>query len=149
MPGTNSALTLTEASEAELESCLARFHPSLAQLLRGARSKLRSLLPPSVEKLQDRKDGLAIEFAPSDAAPAFASITAHARWVTLRFASELNLPDPTSRLQRRGSRVLGIRIESMSTFDAPDVRALIAAAAERSRESFGNGTIQNAPAPHG
>ncbi len=119
--------------QAQLESFIKKFNPSVAADARAALKRMRALVPGAVELVYDNYNALAIGFAPSErASEAVISIAVFPRWVTLCFLqSGPKLKDPKRLLKGSGSRVRSIPLTSAAELDTAPIRALIAEALER------------------
>ncbi len=116
---------------ARLATFLGRYERAIAAQGRAALAKLRKLLPGALELVYDNYNALVIAFAASERQQdIIVSIALYPRWVTLFFWRGASLDDPTKRLTGSGSQVRGIRLASAADLDAPDVRMLIAQAAD-------------------
>jgi hypothetical protein len=115
--------------ERQLAGFLARYRPDVARVARGARAKVRSLLPGALELVYDNYNALAIGYGPSErASDAIVSIAVYPRWVSLFLLRGATLADPKGILKGAGRRVRHIVLDGPHTLDRADVRALVRAA---------------------
>jgi len=115
---------------------IAKYDPSIAKIVRPARSKLWRMLPAAVELVYDNYNALAIAFGPTEgASDAIVSLAVYPRWVLLYFIRGAKLSDPKKLLQGSGNRGRHITLEGADDLDRPDVRALV------------NAAIREAPVP--
>jgi hypothetical protein len=118
------------ATEARIESFVAKYTPAIAAQLRDARKRLRARFPRGVEMVFDNYNALVFGIGPTDKSrDAFISIAGYPRWVTLFFLDGASLHDPEGLLQGDGKQVRGIRLRTPQDIDSPAVGALVAQAA--------------------
>ena len=116
-------------AEQRLDVFIDRFSPQVASLARAALRKMERRLPGATRLVYDNYNALAIGFGPNErASDAVFSIAVFPRWVSLFFFHGTELSDPHQRLKGSGNRIRHIVLESAADLDAPDVRALMAAA---------------------
>lgn len=114
---------------AQLAGFIARYDPPVQKVAKAALTKLRRLLPGSVELVYDNYNALAIGFSPSErASDVVASIALYPRWVSLFFMGGARLADPKKLLKGSGTKVRHIVLESAAVLDSPGVKALFRAA---------------------
>jgi len=120
--------------EKQLAGFIGKFAPERAAEIRAARRKMRALLPHATELVYDNYNFFVIGYGPN-AEPSLSifSIAAQASGVALCFLQGAGLPDPMKRLRGSGNVVRNIQLESTSTLDEPEVRALIDAALARAK----------------
>jgi len=117
--------------EKQLAGFIAKFTPEMATLIRGARKKMRGRLPNAVELVYDNYNFFVIGYGPSEKASlAIFSLAAQAKGLSLCFLQGAGLPDPKGLLRGSGNVVRSIRLESATTLDRAEVRALMKAALE-------------------
>ena len=120
--------------EKQLAGFIAKFTPEVGALIRSTRRKMRERLPRATELVYDNYNFFVIGFGPNERpSEAIFSIAAHAKGVSLCFLQGAGLPDPKGLLRGSGRVVRNIRLESATTLDKPEVRALIQAAIERAK----------------
>ena len=118
-----------KSPERRLAEFIAKFSPEVARVARGARTKVRELLPGAFELVYDNYNALALAFGPTErTSEVILSITLYPRWVSLFFARGARLPDPKKVLRGSGSQIQHVVLEPLSVLDSPPVRALIKAA---------------------
>jgi hypothetical protein len=114
-----------QSAERQLNAFLARFDPAIARVARGARAKLRRLLPGALELVYDNYNALAIAFGPTDrASDAIMSIAVFPRWVSVFFMRGAKLPDPDGLLEGSGKQARHIVLSGPAVLDLPGVKAL-------------------------
>jgi len=117
---------------AQLAAFMSRYSPDVAAVAKAALARMRKRMPGAVELVYDNYNALVIGFSPSErASDAIFSIALYPRWVNLFILKGAGLPDPHCLLKGNGKQVRSIVLEGASTFDRPEVEALIAAALER------------------
>jgi len=120
--------------ERQLAGFIAKFTPETARLIRGARKKMRSLIPQALELVYDNYNFFVIGYGPSEkASEAILSLAAQAKGVSLCFLQGAGLPDPNGLLQGSGNVVRSIRLESAASLDQPAIRQLMKTALARAR----------------
>jgi len=118
----------------QLEKFLAKYAPTIVAQAKKALGKMRKLVPGAVEMVYDNYNALVIGFAPGDRpSEALFSIVLYPRHIGLCFIQGKGLPDPAKRLQGGGKQVRWIRLQSPTTLDEPEVRALINVALHRAK----------------
>ena len=121
-------------AEKQLSAFIAKFSPDVAKVIRGARSKMRALLPGATELVYDNYNFFVIGYGPNEKASlAIFSIAAQAKGVSLCFLQGAGLPDPSGRLKGSGNVVRSISLPGATTLDEPAVRALIQVALARAK----------------
>jgi len=120
--------------ERQLAGFIAKFTPETARLIRGARKKMRSLIPHALELVYDNYNFFVIGYGPSErASEAIFSLAAQAKGVSLCFLQGAGLPDPNGILRGTGNVVRSIRLESAASLDQPEIRQLMKAALVRAK----------------
>ena len=113
------------------------YTPTVANIARGALTRLRRQVPGAVELVGDRYTGLVIGFSPTERpADATLGIVLYPRWVTLFFLRGAKLRDPKRLLEGSGTVVRHLTLHDPTLLDDPDVRALVAQAREQARVAF-------------
>ena len=113
----------------QVASFIAKFDPTIARIVRAARSKLRARYPSAHELVYDNYNALAIGYAPSErTSEAFVSLAVFARGVNLYFIQGRKLADPKGLLQGEGSQGAFVRVESAAVLDGKDVIGLLESA---------------------
>jgi hypothetical protein len=114
---------------AQLTAFIARFEPAVATVIRGARTRMRRILPTAHELVYDNYNffviGYCASLRPSDC---IVSIAAAANGVGLSFYHGADVPDPQHLLQGSGKQNRFIRLATADVLDQPAVRALISSA---------------------
>ena len=126
---------MTESTPAkQLASFIDKFDPTVATLIRGARSAMRKRLPTALELVYDNYNFFVIGYAPTErASDCIVSLAAAANGVILSFYYGATLPDPHGLLLGEGKQNRFVRLASPATLSEPGVEALIAAAVKQSR----------------
>lgn len=123
-----------EATEAQLESFIARFAPEIAERVRAARAVLRQRLPGATELAYDNYNALAIGYGPGDrTSEAVFSLAVYPRNILLYFLPGVGLPDPEGLLQGEGKVGRYVCLKAVEMLDEPQIIALIDAALDRAR----------------
>ena len=118
----------------QLAGFIAKFDPSIAKLLRSARSALRKRFPTAIEQVYDNYNFLAIGFCTTErTSDCFVSLAANAKGVALSFYYGAQLPDPDRILQGTGKQNRFVRLDRATTLNTPAVKALLAAAAAHAK----------------
>ena len=116
-------------AEADLETFVGRYLPTIAALGRAAIKRLRVRFPGCDALVYDNYQALAIGYSPDGKTKsAFISVVLYPRWVNLFFLQGASLRDPSLLLKGTGSAVRQIRLDRAEDLDSPALRALIAAA---------------------
>ena len=116
----------TDSPNKQVAGFIARFDPAVAKLARGARTKLRKLLPTAFELVYDNYNALAIGFGPTErTSEAIVSVAVYARGVNLYFIRGASLPDPDGLLEGDGNQGRFMRLTNASQLDDPKVIALV------------------------
>ena len=115
------------SAEAQLDTFLARFTPSVEAQARAALARMRARVPGAVELVYDNYNALAIAFGANEKLSGVVfSVALYPRWVSLFFARGTELSDPHGLLQGSGNKIRHIVLTDMALFDDPAVDALIA-----------------------
>lgn len=129
MKRNRSAAGSAVSSAKQVAAFIAKFDPTIARLVRSARTALRKRLPTAVELVYDNYNALAIGWGPNErASEVIVSLGIFARGVSLYFTHGAKLPDPQKLLQGSGNQGRFIRLESVAQLDQPAVTALLRAA---------------------
>ena len=116
---------------------IAKFDPSVARVVRSARSVLRKRFPTAVELVYDNYNALAIGYSTSDrVSDVLFSLAVYPRWVDLYFMNGRSLPDPHGLLRGSGKKGAFVRLDDLSVLDQASVKSLIAAALQYSSSSL-------------
>ena len=111
--------------------------PADQKLIRAVRKAMRRRLPTAHELVYDNYNFFVIGYGPTERpSDAILSVTAAANGVGLCFLHGAKLPDPQKVLRGSGKQTRFIRLEPAAVLARPEVRALVAAAVERSRTPF-------------
>ena len=130
-----------ETAERQVARFMARYAPEVVRVAKGARQRVRALLPGAVEIVYDNYNALAIGFGPSErASEAIVSLALYPRWVSLFLLRGKGLPDPHKLLRGSGSRVRHIVLESAEVLDRAPVKALVRAAVAASPKPIAPGS---------
>ncbi len=121
--------------EKQVAEWIARVAPEKATFFRAARRKMRALLPTATEVVYDYRTFVVISYAPGDKGyeAAMGLSTKAAKGLSLFFGEGATLPDPHKLLRGGGKLVRGIELESMATFDRPELKELIKIAISRAK----------------
>jgi hypothetical protein len=112
--------------EAYLEKAIDRHRPEVAKTARAGLKKLRTRFPGARLPVYERRQLLAIGFAPAERGGPVFSLVLYPRWVRFFFFEGVALDDPEGRLEGAGNQVRSIRLdESAAIFDEPYIRTLI------------------------
>lgn len=121
--------------ERQVAQFIARYDPAVARVARAARTKLRRLLPGTLELVYDNYNALAIGWSPTErASDVIASIALYPRWVSVFLMKGARLRDPEGVLRGSGSRVRHVVLEEATLLDRPALRKLLKAATALSPE---------------
>jgi hypothetical protein len=108
-------------AEAELASFIAKFEPSVAELIRDCREQLRSILPTANELVYDNYNFFVIGYCSSErASDCIVSIAAAANGVGLSFYYGAALPDPAGILEGSGKQNRFIRLRDVGKLREPE-----------------------------
>lgn len=118
--------------QAQLETFLAKYDPTIVAQAKKALKTLRKLVPGAVQMVYDNYNALVIGFGPEERpSDAVFSLVLYPRYIGLCFLQGKHLPDPAKRLRGNGNQVRWIRLESPATLDEPEVHELITVALNR------------------
>jgi len=121
------------APEVELQAYIDRLDPKNQKLMRSVRAALRKRFPTAHELAYDYSSHVVIAYSSTDrAVDAILAIDGRDDGVRLYFMHGPQLPDPKGLLLGKGSQVRFVQVEAASQLARPDVKALIAAAVEKS-----------------
>lgn len=123
----------SESPAKQLAGFIAKFDPSIAKLVRAARTVLRKrFFPTAIELVYDNYNALAVGFSPSErTSEVIVSLAVYASGVILYFMYGAHLPDPQQLLEGSGKQGRFIRLDDLSVLDKPAVKALLRAAMNR------------------
>src|SRR5438093_13769070 len=106
-----------------LDAFIDAYTPTVANIARGALTRLRKQVPGAVELVGDRYAGLVIGFSPTERpADATLSIVLYPRWVNLFFLRGAALRDPKRILEGSGSVVRHLTLHDPAVLDERDVQ---------------------------
>ena len=127
------AATRPPSASARVAGFIARFDPSVARIVRSARTMLRKRMPTAIELVYDNYNALAIGFSSTDrTSDVIVSLAVYARGVNLYFIYGASLPDPDRALEGQGTQGRFVRLPDAARLDDPAVKALLHAAIEDS-----------------
>ena len=125
------------SAESQLKTFIDKFEPKNRTLLRGVRRALRKRFPTAYELVYDNYNFFVIGFSPTERpSDAILSMVGGPKGVSICFIWGKQLPDPNRLLSGGGSQVRFLRLDGPLTLSKPAVKALIAAAVERSSAKF-------------
>jgi hypothetical protein len=120
-----------------LDAFIDAYTPTVANIARGALTRLRRLVPGAIELVGDRYTGLVIGFSPTERpADAPLGLVLYPRWVTLFFLRGATLRDPKRLLEGSGKVVRHLTLHDPTLLDDRYVQALVAQAREQARVAF-------------
>jgi hypothetical protein len=123
----------TRTPEAELRSYIDRLDPSNQKLMRSVRAAMRKRFPTARELAYDYSSHVVIGYSPTEhGIDAVVAIDGRADGVRLYLMHGPQLPDPKGLLQGSGKMARFVQVDAARTLAHPDVKALIAAAVDRS-----------------
>ena len=112
--------------ETQVVQFIDKFEPSLARLVKSARSVLRKRHPTAIELVYDNYNALAIGYSTTErTSDVIMSLAVYARGLNLYFMYGRSLKDPKQLLQGNGKQGAFVRLNSISDLDDPGVKALI------------------------
>src|SRR5882762_8815083 len=124
--------------EKQLSGFIAKFEPAMAARIRAVRKVMRRRVPNAIELVYDTYHFFVIGYGPNERpSDAIFAIAAQAKGVGLCFLQGAKLPDPAGVLKGSGNVVRSIRLESVTTLDRPEVRALMKTALENAKVPMG------------
>jgi hypothetical protein len=120
-------------AEAQLESYFSKYEPSIIELGKALRAKLRARLPGLFEivYVYESQSSLVISYSPTERGyEGLCSIALDPRGVNLHFGqgAQLSKSDPKKLLQGRGKTVRHVVLTSVADFDRAEIEVLMAAA---------------------
>jgi hypothetical protein len=123
----------TSDTESRLATCIAKFEPATARLIRDCRKRLRAIFPTANEIVYDNYNFFVIGYSPTlRPSHTIVSLAAAANGVGLSFYRGATLPDPTGVLLGSGKQNRFVRLPTANVLGQRAVKALIAAAIEQS-----------------
>jgi hypothetical protein len=112
--------------EAYLDKAIDRHRPDVATTARAGLKKLRPRFPGARLTVYERRQVLAIGFAPAERGGPVFSLVLYPRWVRFFFLEGVALDDPEGRLAGAGNQVRSIRLdERAAILDEPYIRTLM------------------------
>jgi|GEM_PF-3393826 len=125
----------TPSSDAHFIALLSRFPADIVALVEQSLSKLRHVIPYSHEVIYEYAHSIVASLGMSEKGyEAIVALAILPDAVKLYF--DRSLPDPKRLLEGSGSKVRSVMLGTASDLDDADIKALIAAALERSGASF-------------
>lgn len=128
---------MSETADKQLKGFIAKFDPSMSQLIRECRAALRKRFPTANELVYDNYNFFVIGYCtterPSDCV---VSLAANAKGVGLSFYRGSSLPDPHGLLQGSGSQNRFIRLGGADTLSRPEILELLEAAEAQASPRF-------------
>jgi hypothetical protein len=112
----------------KLDAAIDRHLPDVRDVARAGLKKLRARFPGARQLVYERRQALAIGFAPAERGSAVFSLVLYPRWVRFFFLEGVVLDDPEGRLEGSGSQVRSLRLDNAAILDDPYVRGLMAQA---------------------
>jgi len=113
-------------ASAYLEKAVERYSPAVAAAGRAALKKGRTLFPGARQLVFERRQSLAIGFAPAERGMPVFSVVLYPRWVRFFFLEGVALDDPEGRLEGSGNQVRSIRVdEDAAILDDRYIRGLM------------------------
>ena len=117
----------------QLTAFIAKFDPSVAKLVRSARSILRKRFPTAIELVYDNYNALAIGYSTSErVSDVLFSLAVYPRWIDLYFMKGRSLPDADGLLRGSGKQGAFVRLDDLSLLDHAAVKMLLEAAVRNS-----------------
>jgi hypothetical protein len=117
----------------QLTAFIAKFDPSVAKLVRSARSVLRKEFPTAIELVYDNYNALAIGYSTSErVSDVLFSLAVYPRWIDLYFMNGRSLPDPNGLLRGSGKKGAFVRLDDLSMLNDAAVKMLLDAAVRNS-----------------
>jgi hypothetical protein len=130
---TSSKAQPKDSPAKQVAGFIAKFDPTVAKLVRSARSILRKRFPTAIELVYDNYNALAIGYSPTEkTSDVLFSLAVYPRWIDLYFMYGRSLPDPDKLLQGSGNQGAFVRLDDASVLDRPSIKALIDAAIRHS-----------------
>jgi len=124
----------TESPAKQIASFIAKFDPTIAKLVRAARTIVRKRFPTAIELVYDNYNALAIGYSTTErTSDVLFSLAVYARGVNLYFMYGRSLADPEKLLQGSGNQGAFVRLDNLSVLDKPGVKALIDAAVRQAK----------------
>jgi len=137
MRASGAVPSTTADAEVRLRSFIAKFEPRHQTLIRNVRKALRMRFPTANELAYDNYNFFVIGYGPTERpTDCVVSMAAGSNGVGLCFIQGARLPDPGKILLGSGNQTRFIRLESADVLARPEVEALLAAAAARSKAPF-------------
>jgi hypothetical protein len=123
-----------ESPKKQIELFISKFDPAVSRLIRSIRSALGKRFPTAIQQVYDNYNFFVIGFCTTErTSDCIVSLAASAKGVALSFYHGATLPDPHKILLGSGRQNRFVRLESAATLCDPNVKALLAAAADQAR----------------
>jgi hypothetical protein len=120
---------MPKTPEQQLVSFVAKFEPTMGELIRECRSVIRERFPTANELVYDNYNFFVIGYCtterPSDCV---VSLAANSKGLALSFYHGATLPDPHRMLQGSGNQNRFVRLDGPATLSRLEVRELLDAA---------------------
>jgi hypothetical protein len=128
---------MSETADKQLKEFIAKFDPSMSQLIRECRAALRKRFPTANELVYDNYNFFVIGYCPTERpSDCVVSLAANAKGVGLSFYRGSSLPDPHGLLQGSGSQNRFIRLDDADTLSRPEILELLEAAEAQASSRF-------------
>lgn len=128
---------MPETQEQQLEVFVAKFDPSIGELIRACRKVMRKRFPTANELVYDNYNFFVIGYCttqrPSDCV---VSLAANSKGLGLSFYHGATLPDPQRMLQGSGKQNRFVRLDDVAKLSVPGVLELIDAAEAQADPPF-------------
>jgi hypothetical protein len=114
----------------DVASFLAAYSPEVRALAQQTRDLVLETIPAALEMVDPASKIIAYGYGPKYA-DLVCAIAPFKSYVNLMFSQGASLPDPAGLLQGTGKRARHAKIQSPEEIDNPDLRSLLALAADR------------------
>lgn len=137
MMASQKTTTKPLSDEQRLRNLVSAYAPSYRRLILSVRKILRSRFPSANELVYDYAKGFVMSWSPNErGSDAVVAISAGADGLRLVFNQGPTLPDPKKILLGSGRQTRYIWVESPTTLNRPEVKALLKSATARMKLSL-------------
>jgi Domain of unknown function (DU1801) len=128
---------MPETPEQQLEGFVAKFEPTMVNLIRECRSVMRKRFPTANEIVYDNYNFFVIGYCTTErSSNCVVSLAANSHGLNLNFYYGATMPDPHRILQGNGNQNRFVRLDGVTTLSRPEVRELLDAAEAQADPPF-------------
>jgi hypothetical protein len=128
---------MPETAEQQLEGFVAKFEPTMGNLIRECRSAMRKRFPTANELVYDNYNFFVIGYCTTErSSDCVVSLAANSHGLNLNFYYGATVPDPHRILQGNGNQNRFVRLDGVATLSRPEVPELLDAAEAQADPPF-------------